>query len=221
MSSIYEFLVSRLPTVGIREYTADLSAFAGSFWAIDLCAGLGKLGAALNLLRNNQMMHRCCWAAILTMSTCCLLLANSPSAVAPEVRDDGKLFSAATLKKANETIADIYRKYDRDVLVETFTSVPAADVEKVQSMDKDKRTAYFLQWAKDRTKERVVNGVYVIICKEPRHLQVGVVEKEPHKFPPGTRDAIDNVLLKEFREGRFDEGLEQTLVLIQEKLAKK
>jgi uncharacterized membrane protein YgcG len=167
------------------------------------------------------MMHRCCWVAILTISASSWLLANSPSAVAPVIQDDGKFFSASALKKANDTIAGIYRKYDRDVLVETFATVPAADVEMVKAMDTEKRTAYFLQWAKDRTKERVVNGVYVLICKEPRHLRVGIVEKEPHKVPPGTRDAIDNLLIKEFREGRFDEGLEQTLLLIEEKLAKK
>jgi hypothetical protein len=169
------------------------------------------------------MDQRFRWALVLAATGGCLFLAGSSGAVfvAPEIRDDGKFFSAAAVKKADEVIRDIYRHHDRDVLIETIAAVPTADLEKVKAMDASQRAAYFLKWAKERSTERVVNGVYILLCKEPKHLLVGVDEKQPHKFAPGTREGIEKVLVMEFREGRFDEGLDQALRLIEEKLAKK
>jgi uncharacterized membrane protein YgcG len=146
--------------------------------------------------------------------------AAAPAAVAPEIQDGGKFFSPAAVKKANERLAAIYRKYDRDILIETFASVPEGDADKLKAADKAERAEYFLSWAKDRVAQRAVNGVYVLICKEPRYLRVGVVEKQPHLFPGGFRDAVEEALMKEFRESHFDEGLEKTIQLVEEKLAK-
>jgi hypothetical protein len=147
------------------------------------------------------------------------LLANHVLAVAPEIRDDGKFFSAEAIKKADERIAAISRKYDRDVLIETFASVPDADKEKVKAMDAKERADYSLAWAKERAHKRVVNGVYILICKEPHILRIGVDEREPHKFPAGTQAAIDKELVKELKEGHFDEGLDQVLKIVEDRLA--
>ena len=44
-----------------------------------------------------------------------ILGANRAIAVAPEIKDDGKFFSADAVKKANAEIRAIARKYDKDV----------------------------------------------------------------------------------------------------------
>ena len=106
------------------------------------------------------------------------------------------------------------------MLVETYASLPGADVEKLKAMDAAKRGAFFLQWAKDRARDRVVNGVYVLICKEPAPPPGGRHREPTEKIAPGTNDAIENLLRKEFKDGKFDEGLEQALKLIEEKLKK-
>jgi TPM domain len=187
------------------------------------CKLLAKGGTLLTFRGNPPMAPRFHWAFFLATTCGCLCLAGSTAAVsvAPEIRDDGKFFSAAAVKKADEVIRNIYRHHDRDVLIETIATVPPADLESVKAMDASQRASYFLKWAKERSTERVVNGVYILLCKEPRHLLAGVDEKQPHKFAPGTREGIEKVLVKEFREGRFDEGLEQALRFIEEKLAKK
>jgi hypothetical protein len=150
----------------------------------------------------------------------CLWLTATATAVAPEIRDHGKFFSAEAIKKADERIAEISRKYDRDLLIETFASVPEGDVDKVKAMDAKERSQYFVAWAKDRAHKRAVNGVYVLVCKEPRYLQVGVDEREPHKFPQGTRAAVEEAVKKEFKEGRFDAGLDEAIKVVEERLAK-
>jgi uncharacterized membrane protein YgcG len=180
-------------------------------------------GKLLTFQENGLMNRRLLWLLLLAIFFECLFLFGFSEAVfvAPEIRDDGKFFSPAAVKKADETICDIYRRHDRDVLIETIASVPAADLEYVKAMDASQRAGYFLKWAKERSAARVVNGAYILLCKEPRHLLVGVDEKQPHKFPTGTREAIEKTLMTEFREGRFDQGLEQALKLIEERLAKK
>jgi TPM domain len=194
---------------------------------MNLVAAACKLpakGGTLLTFRGNTLMHpRFRWTFFLATICGCLFLTGSSGAVfvAPEIRDDGKFFSAAAVKKANEVIRDIYRHHDHDVLIETIATVPPADLAYVKAMDATQRAAYFLKWAKERSTERAVNGVYILLCKEPRHLLVGVDEKQPHKFAPGTREGIEKMLVKEFREGRFDEGLEQALRFIEEQLAKK
>jgi hypothetical protein len=166
------------------------------------------------------MRTSCRWLGLGTAAVACLVLAGPLGAVAPEIRDDAQMFSAAARKKADERVREIYRKHGRDVLIETFTSVPADDMDKVKKMDKEARAAYFLGWAKERAGKRVVNGVYILICKEPQYLLAGVDEKEPHHFPKGIAAEIEGVFRKEFRENRFDDGLDKALTFIEEKLAK-
>jgi len=163
--------------------------------------------------------HR--WMVLLATFAGGTFAAGSHFEVAPEIRDEAKFFSAAAVKKADERIREIYRKHNRDVLIETFATVPAADADKVKAMDTDKSSAYFTQWAKDRSKDRVVNGLYVMICKEPRHLLVGIVENMPRKFTPEIRNAVEAAFRGEFKEERYDEGLDHAIRAIEEKFGKK
>src|SRR5262249_6214353 len=106
-----------------------------------------------------------CMIGLIAVSLC-LALGRGVGAVAPEVKDDAKLFTDEAIKKANDQIREIAQKYDRDLLVETFASVPADEVENVKKMDKEERGKFFEKWANERAKFRAVNGVYVLICKE-------------------------------------------------------
>src|SRR5438874_7743 len=76
--------------------------------------------------------------------------AGAAPAVAPEIKDEGKLFSPEAVKKANEEIRDLARKYDRDLLVETFPNVPDNQAEKVKAMPRADREKFFRDWAAKR-----------------------------------------------------------------------
>jgi len=168
------------------------------------------------------MLHSFRWLIFMAAIAVCLLIATTIEAVAPEIQDGGKFFSAAAVKKADERIREIYRKHGRDVLIETFGTVPTADAEQVERMDNEKRSAYFKQWAKARIQQRVVNGVYVMICKEPRYLYVEVHEetKSP-KFAPNTWSVLEETIRTELKANRFDAVLEQSLRQVEAQLSKK
>jgi uncharacterized membrane protein YgcG len=166
------------------------------------------------------MHNRIRWAACAALLTGLWAWNAALAAVAPEVRDDAKMFSPAALKKADEGIRKIFVDHDRDLLIETFASVPTEELEKVKAMDKSEKTTYFTRWAKERVSQRAVNGVYVLICKEPRFVRAGVVEKMPHQFPKGFNEVVEETLIKEFKDGHFDEGLDHVVRLVQDKLEK-
>jgi uncharacterized membrane protein YgcG len=151
------------------------------------------------------------------------LLAGAVLAVAPEVRDQGKFFSPEALKKADEQIREIYRKYGQDVLVETYGTVPGEDVEKLKAMDNKARGEYFAKWAKERAKERVVNGVYVLVTREPRYLyaEVHYADSFDRKlFPKDFYNKVREAMFSEFGRGRFDDGLQALVRLAEQQLSK-
>jgi uncharacterized membrane protein YgcG len=141
-------------------------------------------------------------------------------AVAPEIRDLGKFFSAEAVKKADADIREIARKHGLDLLIETYATVAADQVEKVKALEGKARAEFFDRWAKERAQERVVNGVYVLICREPRFLQVEVEGRGRKVLTPAFRSKLYEAIRAEFAQGRFDEGLQAAVRLLEEQLGK-
>ncbi len=150
-----------------------------------------------------------------------LVLAAPLSAVAPVVHDDAKFFTPDTVKKLNEIAHDIAGKSGRDLLIETFPSVPADQAEKVKGMNREDREKYFRQWGEERVKAAVVNGVYILICKEPAHLEVVVTRGGEGAIDQEARKKLIDQLLTDFREKHFDEGILKAAHSVQDRFAGK
>jgi TPM domain len=146
-----------------------------------------------------------------------LALAAPAGAVAPEIRDEGKFFSPEAVKKANEQIRDLFAKYGKDLLIESFASVPADKLDKVKAMTSAEKTDYFHKQAVERARQRVVKGVYVLITREPTFLYIEITPDAREVF---ATQPLREVLLSNFREKRFDEGLAALVKAVQEKLEK-
>ncbi len=141
-------------------------------------------------------------------------------AVAPEVQDQGKFFSAEAVKKANEQIREIYRKHDFDLLIETFATIPADQAAKVKTLDTKAKSEFFVKWAQERSKARAVRGVYILLCQEPRHMLVGVTTRAQKTFPPEMRNKLQAAIREEFAKERFDQGLQAAVKFVEQHLAK-
>lgn len=158
------------------------------------------------------------WKKTILVLAASLVLAGRAAAVAPEVEDEGKFFSPDAVKKANEQIRELARQYDKDLLVETYATVPADQVEKVKAMSREERIKFFHEWAADRIKTAVVNGVYVLICKEPPFFYVEVAGKGRTVFDPQFARKLESALREKLHEKQFDEALLDTVKLVREKL---
>jgi uncharacterized membrane protein YgcG len=164
-------------------------------------------------------MNRHIPLAALTL-TCAwwLLLPDRAAAVAPVIVDGGEFFSADAVKKANEQIRELYRKYDRDLLIETFKTVPAELAEKAKSLSKEERDKLFETWAREQAEARAVNGIYILITREPPRLQVEVSPRFRSVVDGRSKDRLLNMLLNDFRNKNFDAGLDEAVKFMRVKM---
>jgi hypothetical protein len=134
------------------------------------------------------------------------------------IKDDGHFFSPEVVKKATEEIRDIARKSDRDLIIETYAHVPEDDIEKVKAMDREERDRYFRDWAAKRIKSEAINGVLILVSKEPRHLQVLCPPRLRSVFSEKDAQKLSEILLAKFRAKEYDEGLMEAIRFVREKL---
>jgi hypothetical protein len=138
-----------------------------------------------------------------------LVFVSPAAADAPEVKDEGKFFSAEAIKKANEVIREIYKKYEQDLLVETYATVPggAEEAEKVKKMTAEERSSYFKKWAAKRADDAALKGVIILICKDPATITPGCTSKAQKIFDLRARTKLKSDLSAKFKEKKFDDGL--------------
>jgi uncharacterized membrane protein YgcG len=156
------------------------------------------------------------WSSSLLLA---LVFARPVSAVAPEIRDAGKFFSDAAIKKANNEIRDIAKKYDRDLLIETFPTIPGDQAERVKGLSPEARAKFFRNWATDRADLAVVHGVYILICRAPPFLEIILTPRGRQAFDKESFEKLRSLLLKMFREKHYDEGLQSAVEFVRERFA--
>jgi uncharacterized membrane protein YgcG len=158
-------------------------------------------------------------AVLFLASVCCVAAAGRGAAIAPEIKDEGKFFSPAAVKKANEQIREIARKYDVDLLIETYSSAPPNELEKLKKGSREDRSKFFKTWASERAQELAVKGVYILICKDPGHLQVEITPKLRNVLDSRFQDKLGEALLEDFRKKQYDQALQTAVKMVSEKLA--
>ena len=146
------------------------------------------------------------------------LLAVPARAVAPVIADAGEFFSAEAVKKANEQIRELYRKYQRDLLIETFKGPPEADAEKIKAMSRGDREKYYEKWARQRGESVGVNGIYILATKQPAFLQVEVSPSFGSVVDETARRRLVDMLLNDFRDKHFDAALDDAIKFLRVKL---
>jgi hypothetical protein len=97
------------------------------------------------------------------------------------VDDRAGLFSADAVARAREAVRQFRKDYHRDLFIETFAHVPDGDRKDVSGLWTWSRERYFTGWAKRRAKTVGVDGVYVLICKQPKHVHVLVYPDTPEQ----------------------------------------
>ena len=146
--------------------------------------------------------------SLLLAAAVALLAATPAVALTPQVKDEAKFFSAEAVQKADRLIREIKDRHGKDLLIETFPTVPDDRAEKVKHMDRSERGRFFEEWARERARQEGVNGVYVLICKEPGHVQVEVGnETRQRAFTVEDRDRLRDILVKAFKAKEYDQGL--------------
>lgn len=143
-----------------------------------------------------------------------------PRSIDTLIQDKANLFGQETIKKVLMEIQELQKKSGREIQVETHLQVPASDREKVQGMNGEQRDLYFRKWAQERVRSEGIRGGLILICKEPRHLHVQFSRGYQQSIPEGDTRQIVNILINQFKEKKYDAGLEEAVRLMATTLQK-
>jgi hypothetical protein len=117
------------------------------------------------------MFRRAPWA-VLPILAAGWLAAAAPAPAAPAVTDEAGFFTPEAVQKAEDGIKEIREAYHKDLVIETYKAVPEDKVKEVRNMTPRARELFFQQWAEERARERNVDGIYVLLCRNPAYTQV-------------------------------------------------
>jgi uncharacterized membrane protein YgcG len=135
-------------------------------------------------------------------------------AASPEVSDGGGFFTAAAVHDADGVIQQIKQKHNRDLMVETFAEIPT---DRRSQYSADQKDQFFDQWTLDRGRELKLTGVYVLICRDPSHLQVRVGNDTVKRaFTVADRERLRDILLENFRNKQYDQALAKGVAFVQQ-----
>ena len=128
------------------------------------------------------------------------------------IHDNAGFFSEGAKADATANINDVQRKLKKDVCVETFVEIPADIRGELNLQDKAAVNRVCEQWSLKRAKELMINGVYVLLVKQPAHLQVQVGnDTQRQAFTLVDRDRLVNTMLAKLRakdnDGALREGM--------------
>ncbi len=146
------------------------------------------------------------------------LVGTSPvEGAGPKINDDlGSFFSKSAVDHAMGRLLKIYSDFKVEVVIETFSSIP--DDMKAQYQP-DAKAEFFRRWAVMRTDDERVNGIYVLICRNPGYLQIEPDKSTRKKaFTPAERNALAKKTLKLMDRKQFDAALAGMVDTIQSTL---
>jgi len=148
-----------------------------------------------------------------------LASAGRAHALTAEVRDEAGFFKPETVTRANEVIKEVKQRYKKDLLVETVRHVPEAERHEATSTDPAVKARFFADWADRRARQEGVNGIYVLITREPGHVEVAVGNHTRAIFPDEDRRRRVQILLSHFKKKEYDEGLLEAVRSVRSALA--
>jgi hypothetical protein len=136
---------------------------------------------------------------------------------APQVQDTARFFTPETIKKANAVIANVKKRYKKDLIVESIKEIPADWKGKY---DPEKKDAFFLKFANARIESKKLNGMYILVCKRPQWVQlIADPGTQKRAFPKAMQDRLQTVLREKFGAGEYDTGLLELIALIESAFA--
>jgi hypothetical protein len=166
-------------------------------------------------MRGGNAVTRTLSWKLLTVLIACLLVAGTTAALdKPEVKTEEGFFQPETIEKANAIIRTLKEEFGKDLVVETFKSVPEHDLKLVKSMTARRMARHFQEWAQERADMLGVDGVYILLCKNPPYNQVIVSEDlQERGFSEAKRSAVTRLLPVSWssrsRDTRFLEAVEK------------
>lgn len=148
-------------------------------------------------MRNAFCLLRLGWAIVLIMG-------GPAFGLDPRVKDDAGFFSAETVREADRLIAQVKKDTGRDFVVESFPGIPAALRDEFGRMNRDE---FYRNWASGRARHIGVNGVYVLIVRDPSHIELAWSRSGKPALTDAQGRELNQLLVSGFQRRDYDAAL--------------
>jgi hypothetical protein len=135
-------------------------------------------------------------------------------------RDEAKFFAQANLEAANAAAKTIYAKNQRDLLIETFATVPDGKTDAVKAMKAEEKQRFFRDWTEKRERDLDIHGIYLLVCREPSYLLVHVSKDPALNLHNEDAKKLNDAIFPQFKDKKFDAGLDAFVKLATELLSR-
>ncbi|MFZ9822279.1 MAG: TPM domain-containing protein, partial [Gemmataceae bacterium] len=148
-----------------------------------------------------------CLAILLSMGALLGWTSVSQAEYRP-VRDQGNFFSENARSEANRRILEIEQKFRKDFVIETFENLPEDALKGVDTKDKAAMEKVYHQVGSRNFKSLRVNGIYLMVIKQPGHLHIEVGDSTQAKaFTNEDRRSLSNLMLDKLKAKNNDQAL--------------
>ncbi len=132
------------------------------------------------------------------------------------VRDEAKILSAETKEKAQQRLDAISERFKLNVLIDTVPQAPDGLRARLKNLSASRVTALMKSWAQERAALAELDGIYVLICMDPKDIRVVDWPKDKAYFSERECDALRRPFLE--RKVNVDKAVLSLLDKLEAKL---
>jgi uncharacterized membrane protein YgcG len=135
-----------------------------------------------------------------------------------QVWDEAHFFKPKTLEQIDEMLQEIHARFGKDLMIETFASIPDDLKPALQRDGKDK---FYQTWTNSEGLQLEVNGLLILVTGDPPHLQVEVgLDTRQKIFTLEDRTEMAKALAVAFHQKDFDGGIIDAVQFVRDRMAR-
>jgi uncharacterized protein len=135
-----------------------------------------------------------------------------------QVRDQAGFFSPGAVEQANKSIGELKQQHKKDLLIETLPAVPDEQKDAFAAKGKER---FFSDYSAQRAKASGIDGIYILISKDPSYLKVAVGNNTARRaFTTANRDDLARQMLNSFRSRNYDQALSDAVTFVRETISR-
>ena len=121
------------------------------------------------------------------------------------VFDNAGIFSSDAVDQANTAMSAMLKAHNKTLDVETFKAVPSDQ----QSQVATDKARFFHDWMVKQAVAHKANGVFALVCLDPRFVEVGVGHgtQQSGDFTTADVNRVRDDMQQAFHAGNYDQGL--------------
>jgi uncharacterized membrane protein YgcG len=134
-----------------------------------------------------------------------------------QVNDTANFFSPGAVQQANAALERMNKELDKELLIETFPTIPE---EMRAQYDPARKDQFFDRWLRARREKLKADGIHVLITREPGYVRVGTGPKteQENAFTAANREQLTSLMLGHLKNRDYDPALSEAVSYTQKTL---